>query len=68
MSKKQTLQKEIRDKSDQELRNFISKSKETLRLERFKDKFSRRAGTVRQAKRQVARAFTELTARVNNKK
>lgn len=67
MSKKQTLQKEIRDQSDQDLRNFISKSKETLRLERFKDKFSRKAGTVRQAKRQVARAFTELTSRNQTK-
>lgn len=67
MAKKQTLNKEIRDKSEQELRDFINQSKETLRLERFKDKLSRKAGTVRQAKRQVARAFTELTARNHTK-
>lgn len=67
MSKKQTLQKEIRDQSDQDLRAFISKTKDTLRQERFKDKLSRKAGTVRNAKRQVARALTELTARQQTK-
>lgn len=67
MSKKQTLQKEIKGKTDQELANLIQENKKTLRTERFKDKFSKKAGVIKAAKRQVARAYTELTARSNTK-
>lgn len=67
MSKKQTLQKEIKGKTDQELANLIQENKKSLRVERFKDKFSKKAGVIKAAKRQVARAYTELAARSNTK-
>ena len=63
MASKQELQKEIRDKSTAELHTLIAEKQEVLRNERFKDKFSRKAGLIREAKRQIARANTELTAR-----
>lgn len=63
MAKKQEQRKEIRATSDTDLHKVITDGKETLRTERFKDKFSRKAGLIRQTKRQVARAHTELTAR-----
>ena len=63
MAKKQELQKEVREKSDTELQALIAAGHETLRQERFKDKFSRKAGLIRETKRQIARANTELTAR-----
>ena len=65
MAKKDTLQKDIRNASDADLRALIGKGQETLRTERFKDKFSRKAGLIRETKRQIARAHTELTARAN---
>ncbi len=65
MAKQDTLQKEIRDKSDADLRALIAKGQDTLRTERFKDKFSRKAGLIRETKRQIARAHTELTARAH---
>lgn len=63
MTKQATQQKEIKAKSISELQTVISEARETLRLERFKDKFSRHAGIIRDAKRQIARALTELSAR-----
>lgn len=63
MAKQATQQKEIKSKSDADLRTLITEARETLRLERFKDRFSRQAGKVRDAKRQIARALTELSAR-----
>ena len=63
MAKKQTLQKEIREKTDAELHALINSGHDALRAERFKDKFSRKAGLIRATKRQIARAHTELNAR-----
>ncbi len=63
MASKQELQKEIRDKSTAELQKLIAEKEDVLRNERFKDKFSRKAGLIRESKRQIARAHTELTAR-----
>lgn len=63
MAKQKELLKEVRDKKDTELQSLITAGYETLRTERFKDKFSRKAGLIRQTKRQIARAYTELTAR-----
>lgn len=63
MAKQATQQKEIKAKSATELQTLITEARETLRTERFKDKFSRQAGVIREAKRQIARALTELSAR-----
>jgi ribosomal protein L29 len=54
---------DIRKKSDAELASMVEQSRETVRQERFKDRFSRKAGVIRQAKLEAARALTELTAR-----
>ncbi len=63
MAKQKELQKEITQKTDQELKKLISENREMLRSERFKDKFSRKAGLIREKKQQTARAMTELNAR-----
>jgi len=57
---------DVRKKSDVELSELVQKGRETVRQERFKDKFSRKAGIIRNAKTEVARALTELTARKTN--
>ncbi len=54
---------DIRKKTDAELVEFTVSARETLRAERFKDKFSRKANVIRNAKTEIARALTELTAR-----
>jgi ribosomal protein L29 len=58
-----TKMEDIRKKSDAELASMVQQSRETVRQERFKDRFSRKAGVVRGAKLEAARALTELTAR-----
>lgn len=58
-----TKMEDVRKKSDAELASMVEQSRETVRQERFKDRFSRKAGVVRQAKLEAARALTELTAR-----
>lgn len=57
---------DVRKKSDAELSELVQGARETVRQERFKDKFSRKAGIIRNAKTDIARALTELTARKNN--
>ncbi len=59
MAKKVSLS----DKSDQDLQTAVSEAREVIRAERFKDKQSRKAGTIRGAKLEVARALTELSRR-----
>lgn len=66
MSKQTELKKEISSKSDQELRTMVNEARETLRSERFKDKFSRKAGLIRAEKHKIARSLTELNARSKN--
>ncbi|NBD73450.1 hypothetical protein GVX82_00195 [Patescibacteria group bacterium] len=55
--------KDIRAQSDAELQQTVADARETMRAERFKDKLSRKASVIRNAKTTVARALTELTAR-----
>ncbi len=57
---------DIKKKSDSELAEMVKAGRETTRLERFKDKFSRKASTIRTAKTEIARALTELSARRRN--
>ncbi len=57
---------DIRKKTDAELVEFTGKARETLRAERFKDKFSRKASVITNAKKEIARALTELSARRRN--
>jgi|AntRauTorckE6833_2_1112554.scaffolds.fasta_scaffold00181_24 ribosomal protein L29 len=63
MAKQTTQKKDIKGKTAAELRTLVTEARETLRVERFKDKFSRQAGVVREQKLQIARALTELSAR-----
>lgn len=57
---------DIRKKSDTELTEMVQSARETIREERFKDKFSRKANIVRNAKTEIARVLTELSARRRN--
>lgn len=63
MAKQTTLRTDIKTKSDEDLRALVLTAQETLREERFKDKFSRKAGLIRENKKQIARAQTELRSR-----
>lgn len=63
MAKQKELKKELLGKTDAELRTLVENSRQALRAERFKDKFSRKAGLIRAEKQQIARALTELNAR-----
>ena len=56
---------EMQKKTDAELVELVASSRETLRAERFKDKFSKKASIIKTAKETVAQALTELTARRN---
>ncbi len=56
---------DIQKKSDNELIELIVTERETLRAERFKDKFSKKASAIRSARTNVAQALTEMTARRN---
>lgn len=60
-----TKMQDIQKKSDSELAQLVQSSRDELRQERFKDKMSRKAGIIRNAKTEIARALTELTARRN---
>ncbi len=62
-----TQMSEIRKKTEAELVELVTTTRETVRAERFKDKFSRKASVITGAKREIARALTELTARRTNK-
>ena len=57
---------DLRKKSDAELAEAVESARQTVREERFKDKFSRKANTVRGAKTTIARSLTELTTRRRN--
>jgi ribosomal protein L29 len=56
---------EIQNKTDAELVELVVSTRETLRAERFKDKFSKKASIIKMAKETVAQALTEQTARRN---
>lgn len=58
---------DLRKKSDAELAETVQSSRKTIQDERFKDTFSRKPANIRKAKKEVARALTELNARRRNK-
>jgi ribosomal protein L29 len=55
---------DIRKKSDKELNELITQSRQTIRQERFKDTMSRKASVIKNAKTDIARALTERNARL----
>ncbi len=57
---------DIQKKSDAELVELVISTREALRAERFKDKFSKKASIIKTAKQTVAQALTEQTARRTN--
>lgn len=61
-----TNMQDIRKKSDKELVELVQKSREEVRAERMKDKYSKNAGVIRSNKKEVAQALTELNARRNS--
>ncbi|MBP6881573.1 MAG: 50S ribosomal protein L29 [Candidatus Pacebacteria bacterium] len=61
-----TKMEDIRKKSEAELASMVEGGRKTVREERFKDKWGRKASTVRNAKLEIARALTELSARRRN--
>ena len=63
-----TKMQDILKKSDKELAEVVKTARETIRQERFKDMMSRKASTIRNAKTDIARALTELNARLSNSK
>ena len=60
-----TNMQDIRKQSDKDLVELVGNSREAVREERFKDKFSKDANVIRANKKDVARALTELNARRN---
>ena len=52
-------------KNDAELSELVTTNREILRAERFKDRFSRKASVISDAKTTIARALTEVTVRRN---
>jgi ribosomal protein L29 len=56
---------DIAGKTDAELQSIISAARVTIQTERFKDRFSRKAGIIRAAKLEIARAMTEISKRRN---
>ena len=56
---------DIQKKTDGELVELVVSTRETLRAERFKDKFSKKASIIKNAKETIARALTEQTVRRN---
>ena len=61
-----TNMQDIRKKSDKELIELVQGSREALRVERFKDKFSKDAKSIHSNKKEIARALTELNTRRSN--
>lgn len=57
---------DIQKKSSGELTELIITSREALRTERFKDKFSKKATVIRSSKNAIAQALTEMNARRRN--
>jgi ribosomal protein L29 len=57
---------DIQKKSEHELVELVTTTRETLRSERFKDKFTKKASIIRDAKSTIAQALTELSVRRRN--
>lgn len=62
-----TNMQDLRKKNDAELVEKVQHARKTIQDERFKDAFTRKANVIRTAKKEIARALTELSARRNNK-
>lgn len=54
---------DIQQKSEAELVELVAATRDELRAERFRDRFTRKASIIRNAKLTIAQALTELTAR-----
>jgi ribosomal protein L29 len=61
-----TNMQDLRKKADAALIETVHAARKTIKDERFKDAFTRKAGTIRNAKKEVARALTELNTRRRN--
>lgn len=61
-----TSMETIKKQSDKELVETVTTARKTVREERFKDRFSRKANVIRTAKLTIARALTELSSRRRN--
>lgn len=57
---------DLRKKSDAELMQTVADSRKAIQDERFKDTFSRKPAIIQKAKKEVARALTELSLRRRN--
>lgn len=57
---------DIQKKTDAELTDLVIATRKELRTERFKDKFTRKASVIAHAKKTIAQALTEITARRRN--
>lgn len=62
-----TKMQDIQKKSDAELTELVQTARDTMRQERFKDKFGRKASVIKIAKTEIARALTEFSTRRLNK-
>jgi ribosomal protein L29 len=58
--------KDLREKSDAELVETVQGARKAVQDEHFKDAFSRKATVIRNSKKDIARALTELNARRRN--
>jgi ribosomal protein L29 len=58
---------ELKNKTEAEISTIVVGARKTLQTERFKDKFSRKASIIGNAKKEIARALTELSLRRSNK-
>lgn len=56
---------DIQKKSLAELSMLVTTTREELRAERFKDRFTKKASIIRAAKLTIAQALTEMKARDN---
>ena len=61
-----TQMQDLRKKTDTELAESIKTARTAIHAERFKDAFSRKPKVIQTAKKEVARALTELTTRRRN--
>ena len=61
-----TQMQDLRKKSDAELVETVQAARKTIKDERFMDAFSRKAGIIHSAKKDAARALTELNTRRRN--
>jgi ribosomal protein L29 len=57
---------DIQKKTDAELNELVVTTRGELRTENFKDKFTKKASVINGAKKTIAQALTEITARRNS--